>query len=164
MKHQSIRRAAFAVLCFTVLAVLALAARDKYTLKMPGVAFTAPTSGQADGGGAPIFGIKSPPGYRDWRLVSVAHEEGNLNDIRAILSNDVAIEAYRDKKLPFPDGTIIAWLAATGGWGGARSSKTANLPTRRCSKPASLVTSRAKPGTLFSPITHRDTGESKPRT
>jgi Cytochrome P460 len=75
------------------------------------VAFTVPTSGQADGEAAPIFGIKIPPGYRDWRLVSVAHEEGNLNDIRAIMGNDIAIKAYRDGKLPFPDGTIIARLA-----------------------------------------------------
>ena len=41
----------------------------------------------------------------------MAHEEGNLNDLRAILGNDVAIKAYREGKLPFPDGTIIARLA-----------------------------------------------------
>ncbi|KLD62851.1 cytochrome P460 family protein [Dyella japonica] len=52
-----------------------------------------------------------PAGYRDWKLVSVAHEEGNLNDIRAILGNDIAIEAYRSGKLPFPDGAIIARIA-----------------------------------------------------
>jgi Cytochrome P460 len=44
-------------------------------------------------------------------LISVAHEEGNLNDLRAILGNDVAIKASREGKLPFPDGTIIARLA-----------------------------------------------------
>jgi hypothetical protein len=44
------------------------------------VAHMAPASGQADGEAAPIFGVKIPPGYRDWRLISVAHEEGNLND------------------------------------------------------------------------------------
>ena len=60
---------------------------------------------------APIFGVKIPPEYRDWRLISVAHEEGNLNDFRAILGNDAAIRAYREGKLPFPDGTIIARLA-----------------------------------------------------
>jgi hypothetical protein len=59
----------------------------------------------------PIFGITIPAGYRDWRLISVAHEEGSLNDIRAILGNDVAIKAYREGKLPFPDGAIIARLA-----------------------------------------------------
>jgi hypothetical protein len=73
--------------------------------------FTAPTSGQSDADTAPIFGIKIPAGYRDWKLVSVAHEEGNLNDIRAVLGNDIAVEAYRDGKLPYPDGTIIARLA-----------------------------------------------------
>ncbi|HEY6970409.1 MAG TPA: cytochrome P460 family protein [Candidatus Angelobacter sp.] len=57
------------------------------------------------------FGIKIPPGYRDWKLISVAHEAGNLNDLRAVLGNDVAIKAYRDGKVPFPDGTIIARLA-----------------------------------------------------
>src|SRR5271170_2908271 len=75
------------------------------------VGFTAPVSGHADGEAAPIFGIKIPAGYRDWRLVSVAHEAGNLNDIRAILGNDEAIKAYREGKLPYPDGTIIARLA-----------------------------------------------------
>ena len=75
------------------------------------VVYMAPASGQADGEAAPIFGVKIPPGYRDWRLISVAHEEGNLNDLRAILGNDVAIKAYREGKLPFPDGAIIARLA-----------------------------------------------------
>ena len=41
----------------------------------------------------------------------MAHEEGNLNDLRAILGNDVAIGAAREGKLPYPDGTIIARLA-----------------------------------------------------
>ena len=75
------------------------------------VAYMAPASGQADGEAAPIFVTEIPPGYRDWRLISVAHEEGDLNDLRAILGNDVAIEAYREGQLPFPDGTIIARLA-----------------------------------------------------
>jgi len=75
------------------------------------VMFTAPASGNTNGEAAPVFGIKIYPGYRDWRLISVAHEEGNLNDLRAVLGNDVAIKAYRAGKLPFPDGTIIARLA-----------------------------------------------------
>jgi hypothetical protein len=73
----------------------------------------AQASGQADGEAAPIFGVKIPPAYRDWRLISVAHEAGNNNDLRAILGNDTAIKAYREEKLPFPDGTIIVRLA----WG-----------------------------------------------
>ena len=67
-----------------------------------------PGAGPADDKAAKIFGVKIPSGYRDWRLISVAHEEGNLNDLRAILGNDVAIKASREGKLPFPDGTIIA--------------------------------------------------------
>ncbi len=68
-------------------------------------------SGRGDGEAAPIFGIKIPAGYRDWKLISVAHEEGDLNDIRAILGNNIAIRAYREEKLPFRDGTIIARIA-----------------------------------------------------
>jgi hypothetical protein len=73
--------------------------------------FVAPASDKAHGEAVPILGIEIPPGYRDWRLISVAHEAGSLNDLRAILGNDVAIKAYREQQLPFPDGAIIARLA-----------------------------------------------------
>jgi Cytochrome P460 len=59
---------------------------------------------------ASIDGGKLPAGYRDWRLISLSHEEGDLKSLGAILGNDIAIKAYRDNKLPFPDGTIIAAL------------------------------------------------------
>lgn len=75
------------------------------------VAFTTTASRQPDEHAAPVFVKTIPPGYRDWRLISVAREEGNLDDIRAILGNDVAIQTYREGKLPFPEGTIIARLA-----------------------------------------------------
>jgi len=76
------------------------------------VAFLATTSrdGTAQEA-APIFVTKIPPGYRDWKVVSVAHEEGDLNDIRAVLGNDVAINAYRAGKLPFPEGAIVGRIA-----------------------------------------------------
>src|SRR5580704_4000073 len=77
------------------------------------VVYMAQATGDAAGEAAPIFGIQIPTGYRDWKLISVAHEEGSLNDLRAVLGNDVAIKAYREGKLPFPDGAIIARLA----WG-----------------------------------------------
>jgi hypothetical protein len=54
---------------------------------------------------------KLPYGYRDWRLISVAREEGNLDDIRAVLGNDTAIKALRDGTQSFPDGTVIVRLA-----------------------------------------------------
>lgn len=75
------------------------------------VVYMARASESAGGGATPLFGIKIPPGYRDWKLISVAHEAGNNNDLRAVLGNDIAIKAYREKKLPFPDGAIIARLA-----------------------------------------------------
>jgi len=78
---------------------------------LSGVVYITHASGHSDKEAAPIFGIKIPAGYRDWKLISVAHEEGNLNDLRALLGNDIAIKAYREGKLPFPDGTIIARLA-----------------------------------------------------
>ena len=75
------------------------------------VDYVAHASGRSEGEADPVFGITIPPGYRDWKVISVAHEEGNLNDLRALLGNDVAIKAYREGKLPFPDGTVIARLA-----------------------------------------------------
>ncbi len=75
------------------------------------IASTSFTAGGADEESSALFGIEIPPGYRDWKLISVAHEAGDLNDLRALLGNDVAIKAYREGKLPFPDGAIIARLA-----------------------------------------------------
>jgi len=57
------------------------------------------------------FLTNNPPGYRDWRLISVAREEGSLDDIRSILGNDIAVKAYREGTLPFPEGAIIARIA-----------------------------------------------------
>ena len=77
------------------------------------IATTAPVSGQSDGDAAPIYGIKIPAGYRDWHLISVKRltgAGGKLKQLRAQLGNDVAIKAFREGKLPFPDGAIIAAL------------------------------------------------------
>jgi hypothetical protein len=60
---------------------------------------------------SPIYGVEIPAGYRQWALVNVAHEAGDLNDFRAVLGNAVAMKAFQDGTLPFPDGTIIARLA-----------------------------------------------------
>jgi hypothetical protein len=69
-----------------------------------------PASGKADSEAAPIFGVTIPAGYRDWKLISVTHEEGDFNQLRAQLGNDIAIKAYREGKLPFPDGATIVAL------------------------------------------------------
>lgn len=76
-----------------------------------GGTYAALAADSAEPTAAPAYVTELPGGYRDWRLVSVAREEGELDDVRAILANDVAIAAYREGKLPFPDGAIIARLA-----------------------------------------------------
>ena len=68
---------------------------------------------QTESNASPIYGITIPDGYRDWRLISVNHlagAEGKLKQVRAQLGNDIAIKAFREGKLPFPDGTVIAAL------------------------------------------------------
>lgn len=68
---------------------------------------------------APIAAIsiaqgKLPEGYRDWPLIAVAQEEGKLNDLRAILGNDIAVKAAKagaGEKIAYPDGSVIGRLA-----------------------------------------------------
>jgi hypothetical protein len=74
------------------------------------VALTARASRYANQENTPAFVTEIPAGYREWRFISVAHEEGNLNSFASILGNDIAIKAYREGTLPFPDGAIIAAL------------------------------------------------------
>ncbi|WP_375415346.1 cytochrome P460 family protein [uncultured Bradyrhizobium sp.] len=70
------------------------------------------TAGNADQGDAsPIYGVKIPAGYRQWELIAPAQEAEPLNELRAVLGNAVAIKAYKDKALPFPDGTVLVKLA-----------------------------------------------------
>jgi hypothetical protein len=40
----------------------------------------------------------------------VTHEEGDFNQLRAQLGNDIAMKAYREGTLSFPDGPIIVAL------------------------------------------------------
>ena len=74
------------------------------------VAFLVPLPGHANGQAAAPFVTEIPQGYRDWQWISSAHEAGNLNSLGAVLGNDIAIKAYREGTLPFPDGSIIAAL------------------------------------------------------
>jgi hypothetical protein len=73
-------------------------------------AYMAHASGQPDGDSSPIYGVKVPAGYRDWKLIAVNHllVPGKIDQLRAQLGNDIAIKAFKEGKLPFPDGSIIA--------------------------------------------------------
>jgi Cytochrome P460 len=92
-------------------AVVALALASSSACGTERRASAATSSEQAAGGAAPIYGITLPEGYRDWRMISAANVGAPVSDLRVKLGNDIAIEAYRTDKRPFPDGTIIARLA-----------------------------------------------------
>jgi hypothetical protein len=67
-------------------------------------------SGHSDENASPIYGVKIPTGYRDWQLIAVnqLHFAGKGEQLRAQVGNDIAIKAYKEGTIPFPDGAIIA--------------------------------------------------------
>lgn len=69
------------------------------------------SEGANTGDASPIYGVTIPQGYRQWQVVAPSLEGDPLNELRVILGNPVAMKAYGDGTLPFPDGTILAKLA-----------------------------------------------------
>ncbi len=96
---------------------------------------------QVNSDGSAVFVTTIPPGYRDWKLISVAREEGDLDDIRAVLGNDIAVEAYRAGKFPLPEGSIIARLA----WAYLSSEEN----NKTFGRPQSFVAGTPKNGVQF---------------
>jgi hypothetical protein len=74
------------------------------------VAYMAHESGPSEGDSSPIYGVKIPAGYRDWKLIAVNQllVPGKTDQLRAQFGNDIAIKAFKEGKVPFPDGAIIA--------------------------------------------------------
>lgn len=64
-----------------------------------------------NGDASPIYGVKLPENYRQWPLIAPAQEAAPLDELRAVLGNELAIEAYQHSTLPFPDGTVLVKLA-----------------------------------------------------
>jgi len=60
---------------------------------------------------SPIYGVTVPQGYRKWQLVGPALEGAPLNELRAVVGNQIAIDAYQRGQLPFPDGAVLVKLA-----------------------------------------------------
>jgi hypothetical protein len=94
MKGKTIRMTLFIAVFLSVLVALALAAQDRYTLKVPnGLAFS------------------DFRGYEDWQVVAPSHTDAS-DVMRVILANPVMIKAYRagipGNGQPFPDGSKIA--------------------------------------------------------
>jgi len=94
VKGKTIRVTLFVGVFLSVLVALALAAQDRYTLKVPnGLAFS------------------EFRGYEDWQVVAPSQTDAQ-NVMRVILANPVMIKAYRAgipaNGKPFPDGSKIA--------------------------------------------------------
>ncbi|TWT10937.1 cytochrome C oxidase subunit III [Reyranella sp. CPCC 100927] len=60
---------------------------------------------------SPIYGVTIPDGYRQWQLIAPALEAEPLDELRAVLGNAAAVDAYRKGTLPFPDGSVLVKLA-----------------------------------------------------
>lgn len=71
---------------------------------------TAKSSASSEGA-SPIYGVTIPTGYRQCGLIAPAQEAEPLDELRAVLGNTVATEAYGRGALPFPDGTVLVKLA-----------------------------------------------------
>jgi Cytochrome P460 len=92
MKTKSVQAIVIVLVSLSVLVGMALAAQDKYTLKVPnGLAFS------------------EFRGYEAWQLVSIS-QDGPL--IAAVLANPVMVKAYLagvpGNGKPFPDGSKLA--------------------------------------------------------
>ena len=108
---------------FTFTVVLALTVtviamvRENVQAQNPSSQTTGVISAAADGTntnkteteGSAMFITEIPEGYRDWKLIAVSRlTAAKGSQLRAELANDIAIKAYREGKLPFPDGAIVA--------------------------------------------------------
>ena len=94
MKGKTIRVTLFVGVFLSVLVALAMAAQDRYTVKVPnGLAFS------------------EFRGYEDWQVVAPSQTDA-ANVMRVILANPVMMKAYREgipgNGKPFPDGSKIA--------------------------------------------------------
>lgn len=92
------------------LGLFALAAASGIFAMAPSVAEETTALAKASDA-SPIYGVTLPKGYRQWQLIAPAIEAEPLNELRVVLGNTKAIEAYDKGTLPFPDGTVLAKLA-----------------------------------------------------
>ncbi|MCP3396369.1 cytochrome P460 family protein [Bradyrhizobium sp. CCGB20] len=76
------------------------------------IVFAQTSAERATADASPIFGVTIPAGYKQWELIAPAEEAAPLDELRAVVGNQTAIDAYQAGKLPFPDGTVLvkrAW-------------------------------------------------------
>ena len=90
-------------------------------LAAAGILFSAfPAATASDISAAPT-GVTIPKGYRNWQVIAPSQRD-DMDQLRVILGNDIAMKAYRSKSLPFPDGAILAKLI----WKRAKSAEFDN--------------------------------------
>src|SRR5579864_8562476 len=91
---NGIRVRVFVGVLLSVLVALAMAAQDRYTVKVPNG-----------------LGFSDFRGYEDWQVVAPSQTDA-ANVMRVILANPVMMKAYREgipgNGKPFPDGSKIA--------------------------------------------------------
>ena len=94
MNAKTVRLTLFVGVLLSVLVALAMAAQDRYTVKVPNG-----------------LGFSDFRGYEDWQVVAPS-QTGAQNVMRVILANPVMMKAYREgipaNGKPFPDGSKIA--------------------------------------------------------
>jgi hypothetical protein len=93
MKRKRIGVIVFVGVFLTVLVALAMAAQDRYTVRVPNG-----------------LGFSDFRGYQDWQVVAPSLTDPKV--MRVILANPVMMKAYREgvpgNGKPFPDGSKIA--------------------------------------------------------
>lgn len=65
-----------------------------------------------------LNGISYTPAYKNWKVISVT-DKYDGGSMRIVYGNDIMIKAIKEKKLPFPDGAMMAKLV----WGKQRMDK-----------------------------------------
>jgi len=102
MKHSACRWTAFATIAMAAMScAFAVASTAGEPAPKP----------EASALASPLFGVTIPKGYRQWQLIAPALESEPLNELRAVLGNAKAVEAYAAGRTAFPDGTILVKLA-----------------------------------------------------
>jgi hypothetical protein len=97
---------AFKYLSATAACILLIATASAQVADSPSTS----TAARVESKASPIYGVTIPAGYRQWEMVAVSYE-APLDEFRGILGNPLAMKAYRDGTLPFPDGAILAKIA-----------------------------------------------------
>ena len=60
---------------------------------------------------SPVYGVAIPEGYRGWQLIAPALEDAPFDELRVVLGNPIAVDAFRRGIRPFPDGSTLVKLA-----------------------------------------------------